>query len=294
MKRRDILGAATSIALTTIGVGVKAQTIPPARQSSAEHPIKTAHVEGATVLVTGANRGIGLGFVKVLLERGAKKVYATARRPESLSEVVASSSGRVVPLQLDVNNVEHRANAVAAATDATWLINNAGVPGSDTAMERRIRSASSLDDARFVMETNCWSPAELARLFMPIIIANGGGAITNILSVGAWYCVPAYTTYSMSKAAAAMMTAGIRAELDREPVLVSGVFTGGVATRMSDRSGMDPIDHAHEVFDAAALGETDILAGSGAARLRDDVRADPKAIERNRIERFYANLPQQQ
>ena len=292
MKRRDIFGVAASIALTTSGFGAKAQTVPPARQSSAVSPTKTALVEGATVLVTGANRGIGLGFVKVLLERGAKKVYATARRPESLSDIAAASSGRVVPLQLDVNNAEHRAIAAAAAADTTWLINNAGVPGSDTAIERRIRSASSLDDARFVMETNCWSPAELARLFMPIILANGGGAIVNILSVGAWYCVPAHTTYSMSKAAAAMMTGGIRTELDREPVLVSGVFTGGVATRMSSGSGMDPISHAHEVFDATARGETDILAGSGSARLRDEVRADPKAIERNRTERFYANPPQ--
>lgn len=293
MKRRDILGAATSIALSTIGVGVKAQTIPPAQQSSAGNNTKLARVEGATVLVTGANRGIGLGFVNALLERGVKKVYATARRPEGLSEIVASSSGRVVPLQLDVNNAAHRSTAAAAAADSTWLINNAGVPGSNTVTERRIRSASSLEDARFVMETNCWSPAELARLFIPIILANGGGAITNILSVGAWYCVPAHTTYSMSKAAAAMMTAGIRAELDREPVLVSGVFTGGVATRMSAGSGgMDPISHAHEVIDAVARGETDILAGTGSSRLRDEVRADPKAIERDRIERFYANPPQ--
>ena len=95
-----------------------------------------------------------------------------------------------------------------------------------------MRSASSLDDAKFVMQTNCWSPAEIARLFIPIILNNGGGAITNILSVGAWFCLPEYTSYSMSKASAAVMTAGLRAELDREPVLVSGVFTGGVATRM--------------------------------------------------------------
>lgn len=291
MKRCRVIGTATSTVLSALATDVGAQPIPPAPGSTAGATQKTVSIPGATVFVTGANRGIGLGIVKVLLERDVRKVYATSRRPESLSEIVDSGAGRVIPIQLDVNDAEQRTKAAAAATDATWLINNAGVPGSDIGVERRIRAASSLADARFVMETNCWSVAELSRLFIPTILANGGGAIVNVLSVGAWYCVPAHTTYSMSKAAAAIMTAGLRAELDREPVLVAGVFTGSVSTRMSGERGMDPIDHAAEVFDALARGETDILAGAGSARLRDEVRADPKAVERDRTERFYANLP---
>lgn len=134
----------------------------------------------------------------------------------------------VVPLALEVNDPEKRAAVAAAAADVTWLINNAGVPGSSVETERRVLAASNLDDARFVMETNCWAPTELTRMFVPIIRSNGGGAIVNVLSVGAWYCVPAHTTYSMAKAAAMMMTAGFRAELHREPILVSGVFTAGI------------------------------------------------------------------
>lgn len=252
---------------------------------------KSAPVKGATALVTGSNRGIGLGFVRVLLEQGARRVYAAARNPESLDEIVAAHPDRVIPIQLDVNNEEHRRNAAAIATDVTWLINNAGVPGSETAEERRILSASSLDDAHFVMQTNCWSPAELARLFVPIILGNGGGAVVNILSVGAWYTVPAHTTYSMSKAAAAMMTAGLRAELDQQPVLVSGVFTGDVTTRMSiSGKGMDPDDHARAVIEQMARGETDILPSDSVRQLYDAVRADPKAIERDRTDRFQASL----
>src|SRR5574337_400288 len=253
--------------------------------------LKTASVEGATALVTGSNRGIGLGFVRVLLEQGARRVYATARNLESLDEIVAAHPKRVVPIKLDVNNEEHRRNAAAIATDVTWLINNAGVPGSKTPEDRRILSASSLDDAHFLMRTNCWSPAELARLFVPIILGNGGGAIVNILSVGAWYIVPAHTTYSMSKAAAAMMTAGLRAELDRQPVLVSGVFTGDVATRMSiSGTGMDPDDHARAVIEQMAQGETDILPSASVRQIHDAVRADPKAIERDRIDKFQDSL----
>ena len=253
---------------------------------------KTMSPEGAVILITGSNRGIGLGFVKVLLERGAKRVYATARKASNLPDVVALDPDRVVGLELDVNNEAQRRAAAEQATDVTWLINNAGAPGSFTKEERRMRSASSLDDAKFVMQTNCWSPAEIARLFIPIILNNGGGAITNILSVGAWFCLLEYTSYSMSKASAAVMTAGLRAELDREPVLVSGVFTGGVATRMSASGftgGMSPDDHAREVLDAMAQGHTDVFAGSGSESMRQTILKDPKAFERGVIERFYTS-----
>lgn len=260
--------------------------IPP--EAVSRSPLKPYRAAGATVLVTGSNQGIGLGFVKALLARGAKRVYAAARREESLPAVVALDPQRIEPLLLDVNDAAQRREAAARATDVTWLINNAGVPGSRTRSANRILAASSLDDAQWVMQTNCWSPAELCRLFASIIVSNGGGAITNILSVGAWYCVPQFTTYSMSKAAAAMMTAGVRAELDREPLLVSGVFTAGVATNMSDGQGMDPVQHAHDVLDAVARGETDILAGTDVERLRAEVWADPKAVERERIERMHA------
>jgi NAD(P)-dependent dehydrogenase (short-subunit alcohol dehydrogenase family) len=288
VKRRDILRGLAFAAAGASGSVTRAQVVPAAPTTASRWPLKSMRVDGATVLVTGSNQGIGLGFVKALLARGAKRVYATARREESLPDVVALDPGRVRALVLDVNEPEQRQRAAAQATDVTWLINNAGVPGSRTRSEDRILAAASLDDGHWVMQTNCWSPAELCRLFAPIIVKNGGGAITNILSVGAWYCVPQNTTYSMSKAAAAMMTAGVRAELDREPVLVSGVYTAGVATNMSGGQGMDPVAHAHLVLDAAGRGETDILAGTGVERLRDAVRADPKAVERERIERMHA------
>lgn len=253
---------------------------------------KTASPEGQTVLVTGANRGIGLGFVKVLLERGVKRVYATGRNPDNLPPVVSLDPDRVVPVELDVNKDKQRRKAAELATDVTWLINNAGTPGSFSQTERRISTAESLDDAKFVMQTNCWSPAEIARLFIPIILANGGGAIVNILSVGAWFCLPEYTSYSMSKAAAAIMTAGLRAELDREPVLVSGVFTGGVDTRMSAagfKSGVTPEDHANEVLNKLARGDTDVFAGAGSEAMRQTILSDPQAFERGVIDRFQTN-----
>lgn len=285
MKRRDLLsGLALSAFTPTTTTAVTS-----AQDTTQSGPRKTAAVEGCVALVTGSNRGIGLGFVKVLLERGAKRVYATGRNAANLPDVVALDPKRVVPLVLDVNSENQRRAAAAAAGDVTWLINNAAYPGSATATERRIRSAVTLDDCKQVMETNCWSPAELARLFIPTILNNGGGCIANILSGASWFCLPEYSSYSMSKAAAMMMTAGLRAELDRDPILVASVFTGGVQTRAAPSSysgGATPEEHAHEVMDALARGDTDVYA-AGSRAMRQVINADPEAFERGRIDRFY-------
>ena len=291
MKRRTILSGAAAAAGAMI-TPAAAQPIMPTPESGAGGVGgKTASAEGATVLITGTNRGVGLGFVNVFLERGAKKVYATGRNPDNLPPVKALDPDRVETLVLDVNNEGQRQAAAEVATDVTWLINNAASPGSFTEGERRILASSSLDDSKFVMQTNCWSPAELARLFVPIILANGGGAIANVLTVGAWFCLPEFTSYSISKAAAAIMTAGLRAELDRDPILVSSIFTGGVQTRASpagSSGGVTPEEHAREVIDKMARGDTDVFA-AGSERMRQRILDDPQAFERGVIERFHAN-----
>jgi NAD(P)-dependent dehydrogenase (short-subunit alcohol dehydrogenase family) len=258
--------------------------------SGSERPLKTAFASGSVALVTGSNSGIGLGFVQVLLERGARRVYATARRPETLEAVVALDPKRVVALPLDVTVDAQRRAAAAAARDVTWLINNAGIAGSEDVKERQFLTATTLDDARSVMETNFWAQTEMIRLFTPIILANRGGAIVQILSVGALYSVPTVGSYSASKFAARAMIAAVRAELDREPILAAGVFTGGVTTRMTPASytrGISPQLHANLVLDALARGETDIYAGDGSREAYEALREDPKAFERRNIDRWY-------
>jgi len=297
-RRRLLAGLATTASAATLGNAVSASgaaaTAPGGAATVDEaiaRPGKRFVAQDCTALVTGSNRGVGLGFVEVLLARGARRVYATGRRMKNLEAVVALDPKRVVPLVLDVTNDAQRRAAAAAAPDVTLLINNAAYPGSETASERRFRAASSLDDMKVVMDTNCWSPAELARLFIPRLIANGGGAIVNILSVGAFFCLPEFSSYSVSKAAAAIMTAGLRAETDRDPVQVCAVVTGGVQTRampVGAKGGFTPVQHASEVLDAMAAGETEIYA-AGARSFVDRIRADPKAFERTVIDRFYTN-----
>ena len=281
MNRRD--------ALTTLGLAVGA-TAASAAAPAPTRAAKTADASGCVALVTGSNSGIGLGFVKVLLARGARRVYATARRPETLADVVALDPKRVVALALDITNEAQRREAAAKARDVTWLINNAGIPGSDEMQERRFLAATSLDDAHKVMDTNFWAQAGMVRAFTPIILANQGGAIVQILSVGALYSVAPYGTYSASKFAARAMIAAVRAELDREPILAAGVFTGGVNTRLTPAgytSGISPEQHANDVLDALARGESDIYAGAGSRQAYDRLRADPQAFERMNIDRWF-------
>jgi NAD(P)-dependent dehydrogenase (short-subunit alcohol dehydrogenase family) len=258
--------------------------------SGSARPLKTASAPGCVALVTGSNSGIGLGFVQVLLARGAHKVYATARRPETLDAVVALDPKRVVPLTLDVTVDAQRRAAAESARDVTWLINNAGIAGSEDTKERRFLTATTLDDARNVMETNFWAQTEMVRLFTPIILANRGGAIVQILSVGALYGVPTLGSNSASKFAARAMIEAVRAELDRQPILAAGVFTGGVTTRMSrpgDTFGVSPEVHANQVIDALARGETDVFAGAGSREAYEALRADPRAFERKNIDRWF-------
>ena len=93
-----------------------------------------------TALVTGANRGLGRRFAAELVARGAK-VYAAARRPETID------LPGVVPIQLDITDVESVRRAAELATDVNVLVNNAGVSTRSQLL------TGDIDDIRLEMET---------------------------------------------------------------------------------------------------------------------------------------------
>ena len=246
-------------------------------------------IEGCVALVTGSNRGIGLGFVKVLLERGASRVYATAREAASLPDVVDLDPSRVTGFVLDIDDDAQRRSVAEQTGDTSLLINNAGIPGNENEDERRMLRASSLEDARQVMETDCFSPIEMCRLYLPNMVKRGEGGVINILSIGAIFCLPSHASYCAAKGAQAIMTMGLRADLDGTGVDIAGVYTGGVRTRMAAANTatlVSPEEHAREVFDAFEAGERHIFAGARAGDIRDAVLADPAAFEQAQIERF--------
>src|SRR6266850_6184953 len=111
-----------------------------------DETMNAQRTEGAVALVTGANRGIGRALTEALLTRGVRKVYATARNPEALSALRAE---RLVPLRLDVTDVEQIRAAGEAASDVELVFNNAGV-----SLARGIADSTVLDQARLEMEVN--------------------------------------------------------------------------------------------------------------------------------------------
>ncbi len=207
--------------------------------------------EQITAFVTGANRGLGKRFAAQLVERGAK-VYAAARRPETID------LPGVIPVQLDITDPESVARAAAAAADVTVLINNAGVSTGASLL------TGPMDDVRQEMETHYFGTLNVTRAFAPIIEANGGGSILNVLSVLSWYHAPQFGAYSSAKAAAWGMTDAIRQELAPRGVHVAALHVGFMDTDMAEfvpaDEKSDPSVVAKLALDGVFAGEPEILA----------------------------------
>ena len=173
-------------------------------------------LEGTTALVTGANRGLGRHFAEQLLERGASKVYAAARDPERAA--ADRPAGRRA-VRLDLTDPASIAAAAAAAGDVTLLINNAGVSTYADLV------TGDLDAIRSEFDTNFYGPLATARAFAPVLGANGGGAILNVLSRLSWLSTPGANAYAASKAAAWSLTNGVRLELAAQGTHVTGLYS---------------------------------------------------------------------
>lgn len=231
-----------------------------------------------TALVTGANRGIGRAFVETLLEAGAKKVYATARSPEKLNDLVANSGGRVVALPLDVTDQDQVAALPEAVGDVSVLINNAGV-----AAYAGLLKADGIDGARLEMETNYFGTLNMVRALAPVLARNGGGLIVNIASIASLVSFPVLGSYSASKAAVHSLTQAIRSDLADQKTKVFGVYPGPVDTDMAAGVEMDkiaPADLVRNVFHDIEDGVEDIYPDPTAQELWSGLRADPKAVEK--------------
>lgn len=234
--------------------------------------------QDSVVLVSGANRGIGKSFAIEALAKGAKKVYATARNVASLDAVEEFNDDRVVKLTLDVTNQEQVSAAAAAATDVNVLINNSGIGAGTPLLD-----TNDEDGIRTELDVNFFGTLKMARAFAPILKANGGGGMANILSVAGLSSFRFAPGYSASKAAGRSLTQALRAELAEQGTLVSGVFPGPVDTDMAANVPLDkvsPESVAAHVFDAMANGDEDIYPDPMAENFAKALAADPKAVEK--------------
>ncbi|TDU28868.1 short-subunit dehydrogenase [Panacagrimonas perspica] len=208
-------------------------------------------VKDSVVLITGANRGIGKAYAAEAVARGAKKVYAAARDPASVD--IAG----VVPIRLDVTRPETIAAAAALCKDVTILVNNAGV-----AQLGGFMADNAAEAARQQFEINFYGPLRLAQEFAPILAANGGGAIVNVLSVVSWFTLPFLGVYGATKSAAWALTNSQRLELAAQKTRVVGVHVGFVDTDLTkgiDSEKVAPRQVAIATYDGLAAGLDEVL-----------------------------------
>jgi NAD(P)-dependent dehydrogenase (short-subunit alcohol dehydrogenase family) len=221
-------------------------------------------------LVTGADRGMGRVYARELVSRGAARVYGAARDPAAITDP------GVTPIALDITDTAQVARAAAKCADVSLLVNNAGVMKASTFL-----GAPDLDAAHTEMAVNYFGTLSMCRAFAPVLAANGGGALVNMLSVTSFYNNPFDASYGASKAAAWSMTNGVRTELAPQGTLVVAVHASFIDTDMAAGISGDKISPqavAQHVFDAVEAGQIEVLADERSRFVKASLSRDHELI----------------
>ncbi|GAA0980099.1 SDR family oxidoreductase [Acrocarpospora macrocephala] len=230
-------------------------------------------IANSVALVTGAGRGIGRHFAAQLVERGAAKVYAAARNPESVD------IPGVEALRLDITDPASIAAAAATASDVTLLVNNAGI------MTDANLVTGDMAKIRLEMDTHFYGTLGVVRAFAPVLAAGGGGTIVNVLSALSWFSYDGSNAYAAAKAAQWSLTNGIRLELAGQGTLVTAVHLGAADTDLSagyEGDKIDPADVARAALDGAEAGKLEVLVDDWSAMIKATLANDPS--------QFYSQL----
>lgn len=232
------------------------------------------NVDGSIVLVTGAAGAIAQATTKAFLDAGAAKVYAATR---VAGDDVGTSDPRVVPLQLDVTDQASIDAAAEQCSDVTVLVNNAGVNHNAPVI-----GADDTAWARHEIEVNYLGTLGVTRAFAPILAANGGGAIVNVLSILSRINHPGMATYCASKAALYSVTQAFRAQLRSQGTFVCSFMPGAVDTRLTAHlpiPKMTTAETAAAMIDALRNDVEDAYPGDMAGGVSAGLAADHKGVE---------------
>jgi len=226
-------------------------------------------LDNAVVLITGANRGLGLAFAREALKRGAKKVYAGARDPASVT------LAGVEPVKLDVTNPADVAAAANKLGDVTLVINNAGIAETGDFF-----AAGAIESAQRHLDVNYFGPWRVAQAFAPTLAAHGGGATVNVLSVVSFISSPVLAVYASSKSAAWSLTNGLRNQLREQKTQVLGVHVGFIDTDLTkgfDVPKIAPDAVVAATFDALEAGQSEVLVDEFTRQVKQGLTAPAPA-----------------
>jgi NAD(P)-dependent dehydrogenase (short-subunit alcohol dehydrogenase family) len=238
-------------------------------------------IEGIVAFVSGANRGIGRTLVDALIDRGAATVYAASRRPEGVADLVEAHPGRVVAVALDVTDQAQVTAAAAQAGNVDLLINNAGVA---TGLGLSAADPAVIPGAEQEMEVNYFGTMKMTQAFTPVLAANGGGSVVNLLSVVSLTAFPPFVSYSASKAALHSLTQSTRVHLAGQGTHVIGVYPGPVDTDMAKDIPFDktsPRTVADAILDAVEAGASEVYPDPFAEDVGARYQAGPAELERH-------------
>jgi NAD(P)-dependent dehydrogenase (short-subunit alcohol dehydrogenase family) len=153
-----------------------------------------------SILITGANRGIGHALVLEALQRAAQRVYAGTRSGLDIAD------RRVIPVALDVTNDRQIEQAVRVTDNLDMLINNSGIAPYD--------DLSKLEVIEQALAVNFFGMYKVSRAFLPLL-KRSHGALVNNLSLMALAPLPLTPSYAVSKAAALSMTQSFASPIGR-------------------------------------------------------------------------------
>lgn len=235
-------------------------------------------IEQKTVLVTGANRGIGRSIVETFLERGAAKIYAAVRNLDTARPLVETYQDKVVPLLIDLEDPKTVVTASYTSADVDIVVNNAGILHASSPL-----ADEAYSDLLKEMEINVGGLLHMARVYAPILKANGGGAFVQLNSIASVKNFADFSTYSASKAAAYSLTQGLREKLASQNTLVVSVHPGPIATDMAKKVGFDqfadpPRVVADAIIDALQSGQFHVFPDTMARQIWEQYHSFAKQI----------------
>jgi NAD(P)-dependent dehydrogenase (short-subunit alcohol dehydrogenase family) len=234
-----------------------------------QHTVDIMKLQGSVALVTGANRGLGRHFAQQLLDRGAARVYATARDPRRVDLPGADV------LALDITDPASVAAAASAAPDVSLLINNAGVSTAQDLV------TGDLTQIRLELDTNLFGTLNMVRAFAPVLAAQGGGGILNVLSRMSWLSYPGANSYAVAKAAEWSLTNSIRLELAAQGTQVTGLAMSATDTDMMagwEIEKNDPAEVVRAALDGLEAGHLEVLADRDTVLAKAALAADPALV----------------